>query len=236
MIERRWPVRALCFAQDAALSDWARTIVETSTATVHYVMPRELLAGLSRKDEPSELIAIARIPDDDPERIALADDALVVVLDRPSSPGNLGTIIRSCDALGGDGVVVTGHAVDVYAPEVVAATAGSFFDVPVVRMASAAEVGSWLDGIRESHTALRVVGTSAAADTLLDQVDLCGPTVLVVGNETHGLGQRLRELCEVVARIPMRRQAAATSINVACATTVALYEVARQRAGRGREP
>ena len=62
----------------------------------------------------SELIAIVSIPDDDISRIRVGDDTLIVVVDRPSSYGNLGTIIRSCDALNVDGIVVTGHAVDIY--------------------------------------------------------------------------------------------------------------------------
>jgi TrmH family RNA methyltransferase len=73
------------------------------------------------------------------------------------------------------------------------------------------------------------VGTSAAADTELSAVDLRKPTLLLVGNETHGLAERYRELSDVVATIPMRTSTAATSLNVACATTVLLYELRRQR-------
>jgi TrmH family RNA methyltransferase len=219
-------VRAWCFADDATLSAWARGILDASTAATHYAMPSALMAKLSRKDDASELIAVVSMPADDLPRIPVRDDAVLVLLDRPSSPGNVGTILRSCDALGAHGVLVTGHAVDVYDPEVVAATAGSFFDVPVVRLPSPDDVAEFL---RNAAVRLQVVGTSAAADTELSAVDLRKPTLLLVGNETHGLAERYRELSDVVATIPMRTSTAATSLNVACATTVLLYELRRQR-------
>ena len=70
------------------------------------------MARLSDKHEPSELVAIVGMPPDSPERIKPSADALVAVVDRPSSPGNLGSIIRSSHALGADGVIVTGVGTD----------------------------------------------------------------------------------------------------------------------------
>ncbi len=221
-----WPVRAWCFAEDATLSDWARGILDRSTAQLHYAMPASLMAKLSRKEETSELIAIVRMPADDLARIPVHDDAVLVLLDRPVSPGNVGTILRSCDALGAHGVIVTGHAVDIYDPEVIAATAGSFFDVPVVRLPSPTEVA---DFVAHARVPLQLVGTSAGAGVEIHAVDLRKPTLLLVGNETHGLAERYRELAHVMATIPMRSDTAATSLNVATATTVLLYELRRQR-------
>jgi TrmH family RNA methyltransferase len=226
LIANDWPVRAWCFADDGSQSDWAQQILEDSRAHTHYAMPRELVAKLSRKDEPSELIAIVEMPPDDLARIPVRDDAVLLVLDRPSSPGNLGTILRSCDALGAHGVIVTGHAVDLYDPEVVAATAGSFFDVPAVRLPSPDDVAAF---VRDAAVPLQIVGTSAAGTSELADVDLRKPTVFLVGNETHGLAERYRELAHVVATIPMREGTAASSLNVATATTVLLYELRRQR-------
>jgi tRNA G18 (ribose-2'-O)-methylase SpoU len=219
-----WPVHAWCYADDARLSDWARAILDDSTAATHYEMPSALVAKLSRKDEPSELIAVVEMPADDLARIPVRDDGVIVLLDRPSSPGNVGTILRSCDALGAHGVIVTGHAIDVYDPEVVAATAGSFFDVPVVRLPSPSEVEAFI-----AERPLQLVGTSANATTPIHDVDLRKPTLLLVGNETHGLAERYRELAHVMATIPMRDDGGATSLNVATATTVLLYELRRQR-------
>ena len=92
----------------------------------------------SNKSEPSELLALVAMPADDLDRIPLSPDLLVVAFDRPASPGNLGSIIRSCDALGAHGVIMTGHSVDLYDPETISASVGSLFALPVVRLPSPA--------------------------------------------------------------------------------------------------
>ncbi|HET8626457.1 MAG TPA: TrmH family RNA methyltransferase, partial [Thermomicrobiales bacterium] len=130
-----WPVEAFAYARDRRLSDWARDILARSPARTHYEVAPALFDKLSGKAEPSELLAIVAMPDDDLARIPLAADLLVVVCDRPASPGNLGTTLRSCDAFGAHGLIVAGHATDLYAPETVAATTGSLFALPAVRVA-----------------------------------------------------------------------------------------------------
>ena len=226
-LEHGWEFRALLYSRERPLSGWAEGVVGGSGASVHYEVPGHLMAKLSAKEETSELIALVAMPPDDPARIPLREDLLVVVFDRPASPGNLGTIIRSCDALGAHGLVVTGHAVDVYSPEVVSASTGSLFAVPVVRLASHRALLPWLETIQSAIGAFQVVGSSATADTDLAAQDFTRPTVLVVGNETFGLSEAYRGLCDRLVRIPMG--GAATSLNVACATSILLYEVDAQR-------
>lgn len=86
---------------------------------------------LSDKEETSEIIAIVEIPEDDVSRLSITDQMLIVVFDRPSNRGNLGTIIRTCDALGAQGLIITGHAVDAYDSETIRATTGSFLMFPL---------------------------------------------------------------------------------------------------------
>ena len=102
------------------------------------------------------------------------------------------------------------------------ASQGALFAVPVVRLGSPAELEPRIEG-------LRVVGTSARGDADLDEVDLRGPTALVLGNETKGLSWGWRERAETVARIPQR--GSASSLNLAAAAAIALYEAERQRRG-----
>ena len=81
---------------------------------------------LSDKEEDiSELIAVVSIPEDDLSRIKIKDNMLVVIFDRPSSHGNFGTLIRSCEALKVDGVIVTGHSIDIYDPKTIRASIGA---------------------------------------------------------------------------------------------------------------
>jgi TrmH family RNA methyltransferase len=227
LLRAGWPLPGLLYSRGRAVSDWARGILASAPAQAHYEIDEDLFARLSGKDEPSELLALAAIPDDDLDRIPRAPDLLVVVFDRPASPGNLGTLLRSCDALGAHGLVLLGHAADLYDPETVSATTGSLFAVPAVRLASTRDLEPWLAALRQRMPALQVVGTDEHGAATLDQHDWRAPTVLVVGNETWGMSARLRDVCDTIVRIPIGGWA--SSLNVACASSIVLYEIARQR-------
>ncbi len=224
---------ALLYARERPLSEWARRMLASARAERHLELPLELLAKLSDKNETSELVGVAQVPADDLARITLRPPLLVVVLDRPSSPGNLGTVLRTCDALGASGVVITGHAVDLYDPKTVRASLGTLFTVPVVRSPSSKELEPWLLGLKREHGAT-IVGTSAKSELDVGAHDFTQPTVLLLGNETTGLSAHYRSLCDHVVTIPIH--GAASSLNVACAAAIALYEIDRQRrAARNRE-
>lgn len=226
-LEQRWPVEALLFDGGRHLSPWARDVLATAGGE-RYALSRELIAELGEKaDDSPELVAVLGIPDDDLARIPTGPDALVVVFDRPTSPGNLGSVIRSADAFGAAGVVVTGHAADPYDSAAVRASTGSLFAVPTVRVPSHREVLAWVDAQRAAGTPLLVVGTDEDGDADVFDTDLTGPTVVLVGNETAGLSAAWREAADRTVRIPMG--GSASSLNAANAASVVLYEVARQR-------
>lgn len=226
-ILHKWKIKALVYSHEKRLSDWAEGVIRRAGAERLYELPLALMDELSQKDETSELIALVETPPNNLERIPIRQDLLVIILERPSSPGNLGTVIRSCDALGVHGLVVTGHAVDLYEPETVRATTGSFFSLPAVALPSHHELLPWLEALRGQVKGLQVVGTSAKAQTPIDEHDFGTPTVLLVGNETRGLSGNYRSLCDGMVSIPMN--GSATSLNIACATSILLYEISRQR-------
>ena len=140
-----------------------------------------------------------------------------------ADPGNLGTIIRSAEASGADGVVVTGPAsVDLHHPKVVRASAGAIFGVPVAEDPDAA---SALDEVgRRDRRRLAARATDAEA---YDEVDLTRACALVVGNEARGLPHGLDPHLDGAVAIPMA--GAADSLNVAMAATILCFEAARQR-------
>jgi len=226
-LKHHWKVRAFLYSRERKLSDWAEDILHSSQAEIHYELPLPLLEKLSNKEETSELLAIVTMLDDNLARIQLHEQLLVVVFDRPASPGNLGSIIRSCDALRVDGLIITGHSVDVYDPETIRASTGSFFALPVVRLPSQKELRPWFDSIRERVGAFQIVGSDERAEHPIDAHDFTQPTVLVVGNETWGMSASYKELCDEVVKIPI--YGSASSLNVASATSIVLYEVDRQR-------
>lgn len=222
-----WQPAAWVYSREKRLSDWAENILARSTARKHFEMPLALLEKLSQKEDTSELLALFPIPKNDLARIPLRENPFILLLDRPASPGNLGSIIRSCDALGGDGLLITGHAADLYDPETIRASTGSFFAVPSVLFPSCKELLPWLETLRQRFPGLQLVGTSAKGKIPLPSHDFTPPAILVIGNETHGLSQACRQLCDVMVRIPMF--GAASSLNVASAASIMMYEVTRQR-------
>lgn len=222
-----WTFAGLIYEHGGTLSQWARDVLVRAAVPVSYELSRELLAEISGKDEPSELIAVLQMPDDDLSRIPLTPDLLVAVVDRPASPGNLGTLIRSCDAFGVHGVIVSGHAVDVYDPVTLTASRGSLFGVPVVRVESHTQVTPWLASVRAALGSCLVVGADETAAIDVDTCDLTAPVVTIFGNETHGLSRAYREMCDAHVKIPM--SGAATSLNVSIAASVVFYEARRQR-------
>jgi TrmH family RNA methyltransferase len=229
-IEYGWEFDAFLYSPEQRLSGWAQDVLRQSRAQVHYELPLALLEKLSNKSEPSELLAVVTMPDDDLTRIPIRQNMLVVLFDRPASPGNLGTLIRSCDALGVDGLVITGHAADLYDPETISATTGSFFAVPSVRLPSQHELLPWFETIRQAIGPFQLVGSSAKAEIDIAAHDWTPPTILAIGNETWGLSTSYKALCDALVRIPIG--GSATSLNVACAASIMLYEIDRQRRQR----
>ncbi len=222
-----WEFRALLYDADARLSRWANDLLgRLDCPTV--AMSSDLLRGLGDKAEaPPELVAVVALPDDDLTRIQITPDLLVVVFDRPASPGNIGTLIRSADAFNASGVVVTGHSADVYDPRSVRASTGSLFAIPTARVPSHLDVLEWVEATRRAGVPVQVVGTDERGEVDVADVDLTAPTVILVGNETTGLSAAWRDSADRMVRIPIG--GAASSLNVGVAASIVLYEASRQR-------
>jgi TrmH family RNA methyltransferase len=124
-------------------------------------------------------------------------------------------------------VIVTGHAVDLYDTRTIRASVGSIFALPAIRLASHNELMAWAASLRGRMRDLQIVGTSAQAEQRVATADFTRPTILVIGNETRGLSRGYKALCDQMVQIPMR--GAASSLNMACATSILLYEIDRQR-------
>jgi tRNA G18 (ribose-2'-O)-methylase SpoU len=228
-----WPIRELLYDADARLSDWARETLDRVDAT-RFAVAGELMAELGGKEEGRpELLAVVATPPDALSRIPIGPTLFVVVCDRLASPGNLGTVIRSADALGASGVIVAGHAADIYDPKCVRASTGSLFAVPVVRVASPQETLDWVGGLRSDGFDVGLVGTDEHGEVEVAEYDFGAPSVVVVGNETTGLSATWRQACDRLLRIPMA--GAASSLNAATAVSIVMYERIRQRRGVSAE-
>lgn len=215
-----WTFSTLIYNADIPLSNWARDTL-AAVDCEHVAMSAELIEELGEKTEPvPELLAVVTMPEERLDRIDIRSDFLGVVFDRPVSPGNTGTLIRSADAFGAHVVITTGHAADPYDPQAIRGSAGSVFAVPIVRVES---VDAVIDHFRSVH----IVGTDEHAETDLAAVDFQRPSLIVIGNETAGLSRHWRERVHTMARIPI---GAASSLDAATAGSIALYEATGQRA------
>lgn len=137
------------------------------------------------------------------------------------SPGNLGTILRTSDAVGGAGLILLGNETDPYDPGTVRATMGAMFTQRFVR-SSKAEIIHW-----KRRQQYLLVGTSPGAPQDYQGVSYRTPLIVLIGEERKGLSAELQAMCDLVVRIPMVGES--DSLNVAMATGVMLYEVFNQR-------
>jgi TrmH family RNA methyltransferase len=159
--------------------------------------------------------------------VRIAGDFCWVALDGVQYPGNLGTILRTCEALGGAGVILIGKATDPYDPVAVRASTGAVFSQHLVRT-------EWSELIAWSRTAgCGIVGTSPTAASDYRSVLYKPPVVLLMGCEQKGLDTAHQESCDTVVRIPMVGRS--DSLNLAIATSIVLCEMFHQRRALRKE-
>lgn len=199
----------------AAAIDGAGQVVVLASGVIERV-------GSTKRPQPP--LTVAELPRHDVAAL-LADASFVVVLDRVGDPGNLGTVIRSAEAAGADAVVVTPGSVDPYNPKVVRSSASAIFHVPVIE-ASFEDVAA---------AGLALVGTSShefpgRTVESYTEADLSGRLAIVMGNEAAGLPDEWNDdIGPIVRWVTIPHRGRSESLNVAMATTVLVFEVARQR-------
>jgi TrmH family RNA methyltransferase len=176
----------------------------------------EVFASLSVKDSPQGLGAVVQ------ERWTRLDEAAPwwIALSGVQDPGNLGTILRTGDAVGTAGVLLIGQTADPFDPEAVRASMGAIFSQRVVRT-TLQELAAW----KAAHQ-FTLVGTSDAAATDYQGVTYPARLILFMGSEQHGLSAEEQALCDVMVRIPMVGRS--DSLNLAVATGITLYEIFNQ--------
>jgi TrmH family RNA methyltransferase len=180
----------------------------------------KVLSAITRRDNPQMVVGVFAQKTMSLKDIRPTDGDVWVALDRVRDPGNLGTVIRTVDAVGARGVILVGDTTDPFAVETVRATMGSIFAVPVAK-ASLEAFLAW----RGSFSGL-VVGTHLKGAVDYRSVDFAGkPVLLVMGNEQQGLPEDLAANCDRLLRIPQAGRA--DSLNLAVATGVMLYEIRR---------
>lgn len=222
-LEKGVTLTELYYAPDWFLGENERGLIAQAEAAGAklFELSKDAFAKVAYRERPDGLLAVA------PQwKKALADLVLspvpfLLVVEAIEKPGNLGTILRSADAAGVDALIVCDPVTDLFNPNVVRASTGVLFSVPVA-IAPGAEVRRWL-----RERGIRAVATTPAAPASYTETDLRGPLAIVMGSEQYGLSEFWLKESDAQVRIPMAGQA--DSLNVAMATIITLFEAVRQR-------
>ena len=191
-----------------------------------YRVDEKVMAKLSDTKAPQGVLAVIRTPEQNLRQLrpgtASDNNAPVIILDRVQDPGNLGTIIRTADAVGALGLILLEGCVDAYSPKVVRASMGSLFHLPVVQDVTAEEALTWCyrNGYEPAATALKNAQNVYKAD-------ISKKMAFLFGNEANGVAEELQAAAETRLFIPMT--GLAESMNVAMAAGIILFEGLRQR-------
>jgi TrmH family RNA methyltransferase len=219
-----WAPRMLAFLAGSAASGIASGLIEWAQGAGAECLEvsEAVLAKLAAKDNPQTMLGVFAqrwVPEPAPQ--AVADDAVWVALEAVRDPGNLGTIVRTADAVGAGGVMLVGNCCDPYAHEAVRASMGSIFNVPLARV-SEERFLEWAKTWRGD-----IVGTHLDAREDFRAVRYRTPALLVMGSEGPGLSPAIAQACSRLVKIPIAGRL--DSLNLAVATALVLYEMRRER-------
>ena len=217
-----WQIRTLVFAKAGRGNPAVEKVAARTVAAGGTVLEvsEKVLVAITRRDNPQMVVGVFS-----QKFLALrdirADNGDVwVALDRVRDPGNLGTVIRTVDAVGAKGVILVGDTTDPFSVETVRATMGSIFAVPVAKATTEAFL-AWRGGFSGL-----VAGTHLKGAVDYRSVDFSrGPVLLMMGNEQQGLPESLAASCDRLLRIPQAGRA--DSLNLAVATGIMLFEIRR---------
>ncbi|WP_298822091.1 RNA methyltransferase [uncultured Roseibium sp.] len=221
-LEAGWDVRYLALGPEARDNPIAQKAAATAKARGALILEvsTAVMSAMTRKDNPQMVVGVYGQKILSAGEIDSKGSSIWVALDRIRDPGNLGTIIRTVDAVGGSGVMLVGDCTDPFAVEAVRATMGSLFHVPLARMTKEefkTLAGKWPGTVAATHL-------KGSVDYRTP--DYTEPALLVMGNEQKGLEDDMADACSTLIRIPQVGQA--DSLNLAVATGIALYEVRRK--------
>lgn len=183
---------------------------------------RRQFTEISGVETPQGILAVVKQLDYKLEDIVTKSNPLVVFCVEVQDPGNLGTIIRTADAVGVSGVILSRGTVDLYNQKVIRSTMGSLFHLPIVAVDDAIETINYL-----KKRKVNVVAADLSSEKDFFAIEYKKPSLILVGNEGAGLPEEIIRACDEVVKIPMPGKA--ESLNVAVSTAVILYEVLRQR-------
>lgn len=204
-----------------------RTIVsrlQNDAQTQIFSVTTAVFAKIAYREASGGILLIIPYSQTTLDALPLSDNPFLAVIDGAEKPGNLGAILRTADGAGVDGLIITdasGQGTDIYNPNVIRASLGARFTVPIATATPEAAI-DWLH-----EKGISILATTPAADLLYTAVDLTKPVAVVMGSEAYGLSKNWLAAANQHVRIPMHGQV--DSLNLSAATALLLYEGVRQR-------
>ncbi len=222
-LEKNVCLNELYFSPDWFLGENEPALIEQArqAGAQLFELSKDAFAKVAYRERPDGLLAVAPQWRHELANLKLGPTPFLLVVESIEKPGNLGTILRSADAAGVNAVIMCDPVTDVFNPNVVRASTGVLFSVPVV-VSDSKTVHAWL-----AEKEIRTAATTPHTTNIYTQTDLRGPLAVVMGSEQYGLSEFWLKEANVLVRIPMAGQA--DSLNVAMATIITLFEAVRQR-------
>ncbi len=218
-LEAGWKVEELLYAPDLMGSGYARELIQRAMEAEVRLQPvsAQVMDSLTEKENPQGLLAVVRQKHSGLETLDGPQPVVALVL--PQDPGNVGTILRTIDAVGAGGLLLVDSSLDLFQPGLVRASMGSLFWKPVVQTTFAV----FLEWARRNERT--IIGTSAHAQRDYRTFTAARPWVLMMGSEQKGLSSEFLEICDTVLSLPMRGRI--SSLNLAVATGILLYHLCK---------
>jgi TrmH family RNA methyltransferase len=222
-LDRGVRVQTLIYSPELLVSDFGKTLIfeQLNKGMDLLEVSEDVFKSISNKEGPQGLAAVVRQEWTDLSALNLKRGDLWVALDSVADPGNLGTILRTLDAVGGKGVILLDNSTDPYDSTAIRASMGALFSCQFVKT-SFEEFSTWV--IQER---IHVIGTSDKGAVDYQEIKYPNPLILLMGSERQGLSQPAMDLCEAMVKVPM--VGSSDSLNLAVATGVVLYEIFNQK-------
>lgn len=225
--KKGWKVRSIFYNKEQPPSDWAQLHLQRKQYDTAYALPAHLMEKISDKAESPEIVAIVEQPLRSFELFQPLPRDVIVLLDEPKSPGNLGMMIRSSVAFGASTLLISGHGADEFDPQCIRASRGTFFSATIYRVAGVNAFQQKLELWKKTHP-IHLLATGNQGSTPLEEAQFDSAILfLILGNETNGISTGYQQLADQFVHISLGGEF--TSLNIAAAGSIFLYEIFRQR-------
>ena len=207
------------------LSEWGKDVIRQNDKAKIIEMSDILFNKLADKTDPPEMLITARIKKNEISDIN-NENPFIIVFDRPSDYGNLGSIIRSANAFGVDGIFIMGHGIDLYESKVIRSSLGSIFFTKIVTIKSMEVLINYIKSQKKKNN-MEIIGTDSDGIVSIKDCQLNKPVMLIIGNEAKGMSIGLKEICDKIIKIPMEGNI--NSLNVSCAASIIMWEIYKSK-------